>query len=58
MHAEEREESKVSSVGGLRGALDDGTPLTECVCVCQGRRKDAGLQVEYGSWYKACKVDR
>lgn len=24
----------------------------------QGKRKDSGPYVEYGSWYKACKVDR
>lgn len=24
----------------------------------QDKRRDAGPYVEYGSWYKACKVDR
>lgn len=24
----------------------------------QGKRRDSGPYVEYGSWYKACKVDR
>ena len=45
--------------------MDDGIVVSaKCegyrvsLSLSQGKRKDCGPSVEYGGWYKACKVDR
>lgn len=67
MHAEEREESKVAVRGragagvrgrGEAGGCRGGPSLTSGLPFPQDKRRDSTPYGEYGSWYKACKVDR
>lgn len=44
--------------GGEAGGCREGPSLTSGLPFPQDKRRDSTPYGEYGSWYKACKVDR